>query len=333
LRARDLTQQLLTFARGGEPIRAAVRLPEIVAEMTRFALHGSKVKAEFDLATDLWPADVDKAQIGRVVHNLVINAVQAMPAGGTVRITGRNVRLAALELPPLRPGAYVHISVTDTGRGIAPEHLERVFEPYFTTKQTGNGLGLATVYSIVRKHKGHIGVESALGHGTTFHVHLPAAEHAEPVGAAMPDAGQAVARGRVLFMDDEAPIRKLATALLARLGSDVEAAADGQAAVDRFRAAREAGRPFDVVVMDLTVPGGMGGLEALKRMREIDPQVKAIVSSGYSSDPVLANYRDYGFRGRVAKPYELTEFGRVLREVLGSNGPDAGSGQRGVVVS
>ena len=319
LRARDLTQQLLTFARGGEPIRAAVRLPEIVAEMTRFALHGSKVKAEFDLAADLWPADVDKAQIGRVVHNLVINAVQAMPSGGTVRITGRNVRLAALELPQLRPGAYVHISVTDTGRGIAPDHIERVFEPYFTTKQTGNGLGLATVYSIVRKHKGHIGVESTLGRGTTFHVHLPAAEHAEMPAEAEPPVAHAMARGRVLFMDDEAPIRKLATTLLGRLGADVEVAADGQAAVDRFRAAREAGRPFDVVVMDLTVPGGMGGLEALERMRVIDPAVKAIVSSGYSSDPVLAHYRDYGFRGRVAKPYELTEFGRVLREVLESN--------------
>jgi PAS domain S-box-containing protein len=317
LRARDLTQQLLTFARGGEPIRAAVRLPEIVAEMTRFALHGAKVKAELDLAPDLWPADVDKAQIGRVVQNLVINAAQAMPAGGVVRIAARNVRVAALELPPLAPGAYVHISVTDAGVGIRPEHLARVFDPYFTTKQTGSGLGLATVYSIVRKHKGHIRVESVLGRGTTFHAYLPAAEHGLPVAEAGAAAASGALSGRVLFMDDEAPIRQLATTLLSRLGCEIEATADGQAAVDRFRAARDAGRPFDVVVMDLTVPGGMGGLEALQGMRAIDPQVKAIVSSGYSSDPVLANYRSYGFRGRVAKPYELAEFGRVLGAVLG----------------
>ena len=319
LRARDLTQQLLTFARGGEPIRVAVRLPEIVAEMTRFALHGSKVKAELDLAADLWPADVDKGQIGRVVQNLVINAVQAMPAGGVVRLVGRNVRLAAFELPPLAPGGYVHISVTDTGKGIAPEHIERVFEPYFTTKSTGSGLGLATVYSIVRKHKGHVGVESAPGCGTTFHIYLPAAERSAPAAEVAAPASGAAVRGRVLFMDDEASIRKLATTLLRRLGAEVEEAADGQAAVDLHRAAREAGRPFDAVVMDLTVPGGMGGLEALERMRAIDPEVKAIVSSGYSSDPVLAHYRDSGFRGRVAKPYELTEFGRVLGEVLGGS--------------
>ncbi len=315
LRARDLTQQLLTFARGGEPIRTAVRLPEIIAEVTRFALHGAKVNAEFDLAPDLWPADVDKAQISRVVQNLAINAVQAMPAGGTVRLAARNVRVRALEVPPLAPGAYVRIAVADTGVGIKPEHLERVFEPYFTTKQTGSGLGLATVYSIVRKHKGHIRVQSALGHGTTFEVYLPAAEEAAPAAEADLPPARGGANGRVLFMDDEAPIRRLATALLRRLGSEVEVVADGQAAVERFAAARAAGRPFDVVIMDLTVPGGMGGLEALERLRAIDPAVRAIVSSGYSSDPVLANYRDYGFRGRVAKPYELAEFGRVLREV------------------
>jgi signal transduction histidine kinase/CheY-like chemotaxis protein len=316
LRARDLTQQLLTFARGGDPVRAAVRLPEIVMEVTRFALHGAKVKAEFDLATDLWPADVDKAQIGRVVQNLVLNAVQAMPAGGTVWLVGRNRRVGVNEMPPLAPGAYVQIAVADTGVGIKPEHLRHVFEPYFTTKQTGSGLGLATVYSIVHKHKGHVSVESVLGQGTTFHVYLPAAEHGLPVAEAAVPPASGLLRGRVLFMDDEAPIRQLATTLLRRLGCEVEATPDGEAAVARYVAEHAAGRAFDVVVMDLTVPGGMGGLEALERIKSIAPQVRAIVSSGYSSDPVLANFRDYGFRGRVAKPYEIAEFGRVLREVL-----------------
>ncbi|MFT3831203.1 MAG: PAS domain S-box protein [Opitutaceae bacterium] len=317
LRARDLTQQLLTFARGGDPVRAAVRLPEILTEATRFALHGAKVKAEFDLAPDLWPADVDKAQIGRVVQNLVLNAVQAMPAGGTVRIVGRNRRIEAGELPSLAPGAYLQLAVSDTGSGIRPEHLARVFEPYFTTKQTGSGLGLATVYSIVRKHKGHVAVESTFGRGSTFLVHLPAAEHGTPVAETTMPAVAGALRARVLFMDDEAPIRQLATALLRRLGCAVEVVADGAAAVERYSGELAAGRGFDVVVMDLTIPGGMGGIEALERIRAVDPQVRAIVSSGYSSDPVLANYRDYGFRGRVAKPYEFAEFGRVLRDVLG----------------
>ncbi len=321
LRARDLTQQLLTFAKGGDPVRAAVHLPEMMEEVTRFALHGSRVKAEFDLAANLWPADADKGQISRVVQNLVINAVQAMPAGGVVRILARNERLHGLDRPPLLPGNYVHIAVSDTGVGIKGEHLDRIFEPYFTTKQTGSGLGLATVYSIVRKHKGLIQVESELGRGTTFHVRLPAAAAAEleapAVGAVL--TGTSV-RGRILFMDDEAPIRKLAMAMLRRLGCEVELAADGQAMVDAYCSARDAGRPFDAVVMDLTVPGGMGGLEALERLRALDPEVQAIVSSGYSSDPVLANYRSYGFSGRVAKPYEIADFGRVLREVLGPEG-------------
>ena len=320
LRARDLTQQLLTFAKGGDPVRSAVHLPQVLEEVTRFTLHGSSVKAQFDLVPDLWPAHADKGQISRVIQNLVINAVQAMPAGGQVRLLARNERLHGLERPPLPPGDYVHLAVSDTGVGIKGEHLERIFEPYFTTKQTGSGLGLATVYSIVRKHKGLIQVESEQGRGTTFHVRLPAADG---LGYQIPAATAAVdirvpMRGRILFMDDEAPIRKMAATMLQRLGCEVEQAGDGQAAVDLYRAAREQGRPFAVVVMDLTVPGGMGGLEALERIRALDPAVRAIVSSGYSSDPVLANYRSYGFSGRVAKPYEIADFSRVLREVLGA---------------
>jgi PAS domain S-box-containing protein len=317
LRARDLTHQLLTFAKGGDPVRSAVHLPEMLEEVTRFALHGSRVKAEFDLAPELWPADADKVQISRVVQNLVINAVQAMPAGGQVRILARNERLHGLDRPPLPSGRYVYLAVSDTGVGIKGEHLERIFEPYFTTKQSGSGLGLATVYSIVRKHKGLIQVESELGRGTTFHVRLPAVEGGQHLSAA-PGAleGRAALHGRILFMDDEEPICRMATTMLQRLGCEVESACDGQQAVDLYRAALEAERPFAVVVMDLTVPGGMGGLEALAGLHALDPAVRAIVSSGYSNDPVLANYRDYGFSGRVAKPYELADFGRVLREVL-----------------
>ena len=319
LRARDLTQQLLTFAKGGEPVRAAVRLDAIVKEMTTFTLHGSSVKAEYALPADLWPADADKGQIGRVVQNLVLNAVQAMPEGGTVRIALANERIDGLSRLPLAPGDYVRIEISDTGVGIKPEHLPRIFDPYFTTKQMGSGLGLAAVYSIVNKHRGTIDVKSQLGKGTTFRIWLPAsARSAESADQAGTPPQTMSMKGRVLFMDDEESIRQMAVFLLRRFGFEVTCVADGEEAVNVYRSAHEEGRGFALVIMDLTVPGGMGGKEALIRLRQIDPNVRAIVSSGYSSDPVLANYREHGFCGVAAKPYEVNDLARVLREALAS---------------
>jgi PAS domain S-box-containing protein len=319
LRARDLTQQLLTFAKGGEPVRAAVQLDTIIREMTAFALHGSRVRPRYDMAPDLWPADADKGQIGRVVQNLVINAVQAMPQGGNLDIVVRNDPHDGASQPGLAPGDYIQIAISDTGEGIKPEHLARIFDPYFTTKQTGTGLGLAAVYSIVKKHRGHIEVDSQPGDGTTFRIWLPALRD-RPTG---PDSlkpwgeGQADRmKGRVLFMDDEQIIREMAVMLLQRFGLAVDCAVDGAEAVEKYRTAFAAGQRYDLVIMDLTVPGGMGGLAALGKLREIDSAVKAVVSSGYSSDPVLANYRAHGFAAMVAKPYEVREISRVLREVL-----------------
>ena len=316
LRARDLTQQLLTFAKGGEPIRAAIRLPEIIREVAEFALHGSRVKCEYDFPADLWPADADKGQISQVVQNLVINAVQAMPEGGIIRIDARNETPSGRSRPPFRAGDYVRISVADTGTGIKTEHLAKVFDPYFTTKQQGSGLGLATVYSILKRHQGHIEVESELGRGTTFHIWLPAMRAQQLDLPAQPAASLSPMQGRVLLMDDEEPIREMARFLLNRLGFQVELAADGAEAVRIYQTAQDGGQPFDLVIMDLTVPAGMGGQEALERLRQINPGVKAIVSSGYSSDPVLANYRSHGFRGMVAKPYQLDDLTRALREAL-----------------
>ncbi len=322
LRARDLTQQLLTFAKGGDPVRAAVLLPEIITEVSRFALHGSRVKCEYDLPDDLWLADADKGQIGQVVQNLVINAVQAMPDGGIVRITARNEKVTQDPQRPLAPGDYVTIRVADTGIGIKPEHLSKLFDPYFTTKQQGSGLGLTTVYSIIRKHNGHIEVTSELGCGTVFQLWLPAvSEHQMDLPEESPAAITPL-QGRVLFMDDEEPISLMASLLLQRLGLEVELARDGAEAVEKYRAAHAAGRPFELVVLDLTVPGGMGGREAIGELHRIDPAVRAIVSSGYSSDPIMSNFRAYGFRGMVAKPYRIDDFVRVLREVLqGSRSP------------
>ena len=315
LRARDLTHQLLTFAKGGEPIRSVVQLAEVVRETTKFSLHGANVRGEFAIEPDLWAADVDKGQIGQVVQNLVLNAVQAMPGGGVIRI-----ELANDASPPLRTGlvgSAVRLAVRDEGEGIRPEHLAKIFDPYFTTKEEGSGLGLATVYAVVKKHGGHIEVDSEPGHGTCFTLWLPAtrATPAERVSTA-PPFGAAGLNGRVLLMDDEAGIRDMAAQLLRRIGFAVETTSDGADAVESYRAAMARGRRFDLVIMDLTVPGGMGGLAAMRKIQEIDPGVRAIVSSGYSSDPVMSDHRAYGFAGMIPKPYRITDFAKTIRQVL-----------------
>ena len=317
-RARDLTQQLLTFAKGGDPHRTAVSLPEVVREAAEFVLRGSTVSASFDFAPGLWAAEVDRGQVGQVVHNLVLNAIQAMPAGGEVRLTLANVVLDDTASLPLAPGRYLELTVADTGPGMAPSVQARIFDPYFTTKKAGNGLGLATVHSIVRRHKGHITVSSVEGRGTTFHLWLPASAGAvEPTATTVHHALPAVGAGkRVLVMDDESDIRKLVTLLLQRMGLEVVASGDGAEAVAAFRRAQEEGRAFDLVIMDLTVPGGMGGKDAMQALVAIDPGVRAIVSSGYSSDPVLADYHAFGFRGMVRKPYNIEELAGCVARVL-----------------
>jgi PAS domain S-box-containing protein len=314
-RARELTQQLLTFAKGGDPVRAAVRLADVVRDAAEFALHGTAVRCEFDLASDLRPADVDKGQIGQVVHNLVINAVQAMPAGGVIRLRLHNEKLGPIAMPPLPAGDYLRLEITDTGKGIPAEHLTHVFEPFFTTKEHGSGLGLATVYSVIRKHSGHVVVESVVGTGTTFRIWLPAAQEEPPPVRATNNPLEPL-QGRVLFMDDEEAIRTMTQALLARLGLETVVTADGGEAVRQYALARMAGQPFDLVIMDLTVPGAMGGADAMREILKIDPDAKGIVSSGYSSDPVMANFKAHGFRGMVPKPYRISDFSRTIREVL-----------------
>ena len=316
LRAKGLAQQLLTFSRGGAPVLRAASVGELLRPTARFALAGSNVRCQFALPDGLWAAEMDVGQIGQVVQNLVINAQQALPGGGVVGISAQNVTLEPDELPPLPRGRYVKIAVADRGVGIPAEHLPQVFDPYFTTKGAGNGLGLAVCHSIVAKHKGHIRVDSEPGVGTTFEVFLPASQRAVPPTRKKRRA-VAARRGRLLLMDDDDLVRRGAGRMLEVIGYEVESVEEGAQAVEAYRRAAEAGRAFDVVVLDLTVPGGMGGLECIAKLLEIDPGVLAIVSSGYSEDPIMAQFRDHGFHGVVPKPYTMEELSDALRRALG----------------
>ena len=315
-KAQGLTRQLLTFSKGGNPLRSAVRLAELVREATAFALHGSKVRSEFQEPDRLWAADVDRSQIGQVVQNLVLNAVQAMPDGGVVKIDLRNHHHRGDPVRSIAAGDYLMLQIEDNGIGIPAENLGRIFDPYFTTKETGSGLGLASVYSIIKRHAGHIDVSSEVGEGTRFRILLPALPEASTSIARETSSKPTVLQGRVLFMDDEESIRRMAETLLKHLGLQVETVANGEDVLQRYFEAKATGTPFDIVLMDLTVPGGMGGREAMEQLRKLDPQVRAIVSSGYSIDPVMADFASYGFCARVAKPYRASDLARVLRDVL-----------------
>jgi PAS domain S-box-containing protein len=315
LRAKDLTQQLLTFSKGGAPVKQITRIDELVRESAQFALRGSNVRCEFKIDQGLSTADVDDGQIAQVIHNLVINSDQAMPDGGVVTIRGMNTSLALGNPYALDPGDYVQLSIRDQGTGIKREHLKKVFDPYFTTKQKGSGLGLAVAYSIITRHDGQLTVDSTLGEGTAFTLLLPASQRTQAANNHVPEE-LIMGRGCILVMDDEDFIRELASAMLHKMGYDVVLAKDGQQALALYREAMETGKPFDAVILDLTIPGGMGGKETMRRLSELDPNVRAIVSSGYSSDPVLAKHARYGFCGAVKKPYLVQEMSQVLNTVI-----------------
>ena len=311
LKARDLTQQLLTFARGGTPSRRRASIVELVAETAGFVLRGSNVRCDLSFPDDIWPVEVDEGQMSQVVHNLVINADHAMPEGGVIRIRGGNVMVAEGDPRPLLPGRHVEVVVEDEGVGIAPDDVPRVFDPYFTTKERGAGLGLATSYSIVKKHGGCIAVESTVGAGTRFTLVLPASTGAIPREQEQEGVATRGA-GRVLVMDDEAMIREVLESMLAHLGYQTELVRDGAEAIRCYTEAMREGAPFDLVIMDLTIPGGVGGKEAIRRLREIDPDVKAIVSSGYANAPIMTSYERYGFKGVVAKPFQIKDLAVTL---------------------
>jgi len=318
VRAQELTQQLLTFAKGGAPIKKMASLGEMVKDVTSFTLRGSNVKCEYYIQEDLWSAEVDIGQISQVLNNLVINANQAMPDGGTIKISCKNETIDDSiheNGNTLRKGNYIQISVEDNGIGIPAKHLPKIFDPFFTTKQKGSGLGLASSYSIIKNHDGHIKVESDIGEGTTFSVYLPAIlvqSTDKPADSAITLEGN----GRILVMDDDEFVLEIVGDMLNEIGYQVEFARNGQEAIDLYSSAKEGGKPFKSVIMDLTIPGGMGGKETIEKLTKIDPDVKAVVSSGYSSDPIMGNFREYGFRGCVAKPYRVEDICKTLNEII-----------------
>jgi PAS domain S-box-containing protein len=319
LRARRLTHQLLTFAEGGAPVKRPLFLSPLVEDACRIAAGDAGLRTELSLPPGLWAIDADEAQIGQVLNCLTVNAAQAMPSGGTIRIDAENMVVDEDPAAPgsVAPGRYVRVTVRDEGVGIPPEDLPRIFDPYFTTRGPGGGLGLAAAHSIVHRHGGAIRVESKPGRGAAFIVMLPAAPRADDAGAGAETAPAAPpAGGRILVMDDEALVRVMLGDMLRHFGYEVVLTAHGAEAVEAYERAFRAGEPFAAVILDLTVPGGMGGKETMRRLLEIDPGARAIVASGYSNDPVMSQYRRHGFRGVVAKPFRLEELKRALAEVL-----------------
>ena len=314
-RASELISQLLTFSKGGAPVKKLVsNFGDFVSEIAKFTVTGSKAKCEFNIDDDLWNIEVDQGQFSQVIENLVINAQQAMLEGGTVKISVSNTVINKTNKLYLGQGKHIRITIEDNGLGISADNLNKIFDPYFTTKDKGHGLGLFSVYSIVKNHQGQIDVQSKPGSGTKFHIYLPANDKTVKT---VSRAAKKITRGkgRILLMDDEELIKKATGRMLKKMGYEVEFASDGLEAIDKYVKAINSS-PFDLVIMDLTIPGGMGGSEAIKILKSIDPNVKAVVSSGYSNDPVMSDYKKFGFRDIVKKPYRLEVLSNTIEKTL-----------------
>jgi len=318
-RTKELTRQLMTFARGGAPVKETASIEELLVETAGISLRGSNTRPDYHFPTDLLPVNIDRGQMAQVIQNLVLNADQAMPQGDILTIAAENREVVDGDPLPLMPGPYVKISVEDRGIGIPENVLGYIFDPYFSTKQSGHGLGLAISHSIVTRHEGHIAVRSETGVGTTFEIYLPASKQAVVPAAAPPEPELARGTGRILLMDDEEMIHRTASRMLERLGYTVDSVYDGDEALRVYGNALETDNPYDAIIMDLTIPGGKGGKEAIAELRELDPRARAIVSSGYSNDPVMANYAEYGFCGMIEKPVYYRKLADAVKRALAAD--------------
>ncbi|MEE4240256.1 MAG: ATP-binding protein, partial [Desulfopila sp.] len=322
IRAKSLTQQLLTFAKGGEPIKEATCLKEVIEDSASFVLRGGTASAQFILPDDLWHARVDRDQFSQVIQNIVLNARHAMPQGGTITIEGKNIHSDADGSPLLAPGSrYIRIAIRDMGVGIPQSMLDKIFDPYFSTKQEGSGLGLAITLSIIQKHEGHIQVLSTPEEGTEFVIYLPATQAIEAKNTLQEDLPSVPSMVEVMIMEDDSEVQDVLTAMLSSLGYKTTVTSSGEEALLQYREKMETGKTFDLVIADLTIPGGMGGKEAMDALLVMDPAVRAIVSSGYSNDPVMSDYRKYGFRSAITKPYILQEVKNAIARAFSSKSP------------
>jgi len=309
-RAKGLTQQLLTFSKGGTPIRKTIRIAPLIQHSATFALSGSNVTCRFELADDLWLCDCDENQIGQAIDNIVINAKQAMASGGIIRVSACNVTDE-----PGHPGRFIRISIADTGVGMSKEILPKIFDPFFSTKTTGHGLGLATVFSIIQRHDGWIDVDSKPGAGTTFHLFLPAS-HEAAVHQDRHGTPSHAGAGRILVMDDEEFMLEIVGAMLKSMGYAVVPARNGREAIGLFTEAERTGDPFVATILDLTIPGGLGGRETAAALRKIAPNSIIVASSGYSENPIMANPTMHGFTDKIIKPYRRHDLIEVMARII-----------------
>lgn len=325
LRAKDIAQQLLTFSKGGAPIKKAYSVSELLKESASLFLKGSNIQCDYSLPDNLYSFEIDEGQMKHAIGNIIANTREAMPDGGVVRIRAKNIEVNEKNGLPLKDGKYIKISIEDSGIGIPKENLDRIFDPFFTTKEKRSGIGLSTAYSIVKKHNGYITAESKIGIGTTIYIYLPAykelkIDERQVIDDKLTQSAifnlQFSIKRRVLIMDDEEVVRDVAGMMLKHIGYEVDFAKDGSEAIELYKKAMEAKRPYNAIIMDLTIPGGMGGKDAIKKLKEIDPEVVAIVSSGYSDDDVMAEFREYGFSGAVAKPYSIKTLGEIVQKVI-----------------
>ncbi|MCD6297692.1 MAG: response regulator, partial [Deltaproteobacteria bacterium] len=309
---------------GGEPVKEIVPIGEFVKDSVFSTLRDADIDCDFSILDDLYPIEIDEAQMKQVIRNIVINAQEAMGGEGKIKVCCENVVCEAEKTPTLKEGKYVRVSIEDKGAGIPKENIAKISDPYFSTKEMGaekgQGLGLAISHSIVEKHDGLITVESELGKGTNISIYLLASEKEKVELAPLKKPAEkrpVIGKGKILLMDDEETVRNVSAAMLKKLGYKLELAVDGLEAIEKYKKARDSGRPFDAVILDLTNQFGMGGLEAVKGLLAIDPHVKAIVSTGYSNDPVVTDFRRYGFCGALPKPYTMDALSKGLKEALG----------------